>query len=79
MVFPNPGKDKLTVIIPERALGANGNIIYVYNSIGQRVLKQIINNSGNSIQLSISHLKPGVYRLVSGHSGGVSAVSFINQ
>lgn len=79
VIFPNPGKDKLTVILPENVRSEKANTIRVYNTLGQVVYQQIIANSTNPIQVNISNLKPGIYRLETGYSGGVNSVSFIKQ
>jgi hypothetical protein len=79
VIFPNPGKDKITVILPQNVRSEQANTIRVYNTLGQVVYQQMIANSTNPIQVNISNLKPGVYRLVTGHSRGVNSVSFIKQ
>lgn len=79
VVFPNPGRDNLTVILPENVRNEKANTIRVYNTLGQVVYQQALANSAIPIQVNISNLKPGVYRLLLSNANGASSVSFIKQ
>jgi hypothetical protein len=79
VVFPNPGRDKLTVILPEKVRNEKANTVIVYNTLGQVVFQQALAHNANPIQVNISNLKPGVYRLLLSHANGASSVSFIKQ
>jgi hypothetical protein len=79
VVFPNPGRDKLTVILPENVHSEKANTIRVYNTLGQVVYQQAITNNASTQQVNISNLKPGVYRLLLSNANGTSSVSFIKQ
>ncbi len=79
VVFPNPARDKITVIVPENVSSEKVNTIRVYNTLGQVVHLQAIANNANPIQINISNLKPGVYRLLLSNGNGASSISFIKQ
>lgn len=57
-VYPNPAKNSLTI---ELAEGSNGNVVYIYNAIGQLMIQKPLANHTKVEQIATAHLPQGIY------------------
>ena len=72
-VYPNPAKDKLTIILPDLITAAKVTII---NQQGQKVLvKEITDNT----PLSITHLSKGIYIVQLNAKGQTKTIKIIKE
>jgi hypothetical protein len=75
-VAPNPASDQLTVFLP---LFRGNATIRIFNTLGQVVQQQQVANGAKQLQLNISTLKRGYYRLQLLESGNSQSIAFIKQ
>ena len=59
-VYPNPAKDDLNIDIPSLLAGQQYQF-RICDALGRVYMNRIITIKGNSIKVSISTLKPGIY------------------
>jgi hypothetical protein len=78
VVFPNPAREKITVLIPEK-ITVNNNTIKVINVLGQVVLQQKIAPGISQFNVPIQNLPPGNYRMIFMGQSGAQSVSFIKN
>jgi type IX secretion system substrate protein len=73
--FPNPSKGDLTIDLGENDL-ANGNL-HIYNSLGQLVLFQVIQNGEDRKSFDLSNFSEGTYFLQIKHGDKQTTQVFI--
>ena len=79
VLFPNPAREKLTVLLPENPGGGISNHISIYNTTGQVVYQQTVATGTTQFQVNISHLPKGFYKLLLAQTSGSKSVSFIKD
>lgn len=75
-VYPNPAQSTLHISIPNRV---NKMGIFVYNSGGQPVLQEQLEEPGDGVDLDVSRLSPGMYYIQVTTDGERHVLSFIKQ
>jgi len=59
-IYPNPTKDKITLEINNKILSGKAKL-FIYSSIGNKVLEQEINTEQNIHTIKLIKLQPGIY------------------
>jgi hypothetical protein len=78
VVFPNPARENLTVMLPESIRGSINNM-KIINVLGQPVIQQNIAVGTRQFNIKINNLQRGFYRIIIVNETGTQSVSFIKN
>jgi hypothetical protein len=76
IVYPNPAKDKVSIVLSD---ASSKWMSAVYDVQGRLVKQELLNASGNTLQVDVSALAPGVYSLTLNNGMETLHARFVKQ